>query len=268
MSQTFKPCVLVPVYRHAHLLQPLLTRISTHQVAVLLVNDGGDANETDMLRTLARRFDCLLVEQHPNGGKGSAVMLGIRHAAAAGYSHVLQIDADGQHDVGDIPRFLALAEDMPAAVITGVPVYDESVPKHRFYGRYATHVLVWLETLSLEITDSMCGFRVYPVSSTLTVAQHPGLGRRMDFDTEILVRLYWHGLRVVSVATRVIYPEGGVSNFNLWRDNVAMTWMHIRLILGMLWRSPQLLYWHWSRRGQAAVSVARLPDSQAGDSNE
>ena len=232
--------MVIPVYRHAHLLEPLLARIQALEVPCVLVNDGGDDSAGALLADLARRFDCYLCEQHPNGGKGSAVLLGMHHAAGRGFTHALQIDADGQHDAGDIPHLLAEAKAAPEAVVAGIPVYDGSVPRLRFYGRYLTHVCVWLETLSLEIRDSMCGFRVYPLAPTLALARRVPIGSHMDFDTEIIVRLYWQGLRVISVPTRVIYPENGLSNFRPWRDNLAISWMHTRLMVGMLWRAPRL----------------------------
>ena len=138
-----------------------------------------------------------------------------------------------------------------------MPSYDESVPRHRYYSRYITHFWVWVETLSLEIRDSMCGFRVYPLAQTLALADRVRIGRRMDFDTEVAVRLSWRGTPVISVPTRVIYPENGISNFRLWRDNLAISWMHTRLCAGMLLRLPLLLYRlmrrHWP--GRAAERV-------------
>jgi hypothetical protein len=63
----------------------------------------------------------------------------------------------------------------------------------------------------------------------------------MDFDPEIAVRLYWEGVPVRALPTRVTYPEGGRSHFRLWQDNWLISWMHTRLVFGMLWRAPRLL---------------------------
>lgn len=128
------------------------------------------------------------------------------------------MDADGQHRIEDAPRLLAQAKRYPDHLISGRPVYDESVPKSRLYGRYITHIWVWIETLSLSLQDSMCGFRVYPVDAALSlIARHP-VGRRMDFDTEIMVRLYWAGTPSRFVETAVIYPHNGLSHFDALRD--------------------------------------------------
>lgn len=184
------------------------------------------------------------------------MLSGLREAARLGYSHGLQVDADGQHFLDDVPRLLAEAHSHPHEIISGQPIYDDSVPKSRLYSRYITHVWVWIETLSLSIRDSMCGFRVYPIAEVLSLADRVALGQRMDFDTEIMVRLYWEGTASRFVPTKVIYPENGVSHFDVWRDNLRISWMHTRLFLSMLPRMPSLIarrfnrQTHWSETSE------------------
>jgi len=249
-SAHFAPCIVVPVYNHEHAIGAVLAGLLRAGVPVLLVDDGSDAACAAVLDTLARlhagRVE--LVRLARNQGKGAAVLAGIGHAAQRGYTHALQIDADGQHETADVPAFLERARAHPQAVIAGYPVYDASVPKARLYGRYATHIWVWINTLSFEIKDSMCGFRAYPVTAVNQLAARARVGRRMNFDTDILVRLFWDGRRVINVPTRVSYPADGVSHFHLWRDNAQISWMHTVLFFGMLVRLPRLL----ARRQPAA----------------
>lgn len=246
----FKPCIVVPVYNHEHAIGAVLAGLLQHAVPVMLVDDGSNANCAAVLDALARthQSQVVLVRLPHNQGKGAAVLAGFHRAAELGYSHVLQIDADGQHQTGDVPVFLAQAAAHPHAVIVGHPVYDESVPKARLYGRYATHIWVWINTLSLEIKDSMCGFRVYPVAPVNALAARRRIGLRMNFDTDILVRLFWDGLRIINLPTRVSYPADGVSHFRVWRDNVLISWMHTKLFFGMLPRIPKLLARKWQTR--------------------
>ncbi len=243
MSPAFSPLVVVPVFDHPQAIEGLVDTLRSQGVPCLLVDDGSGPDCATLLATLAGRFpgEVSLLRLDRNQGKGAAVMAGLREAGRRGHSHALQIDADGQHDARDVPRFLAMARESPDAVVNGRPIYDDSVPKARLYGRYASHVWVWINTLSLAIRDSMCGFRVYPLAPTLALLDREHVGARMDFDTEILVRLYWQGLDVRDCPTRVTYPEHGVSHFRMLRDNVRITAMHARLFLGMLWRLPRLL---------------------------
>ncbi|BAN98515.1 hypothetical protein E05_37490 [Plautia stali symbiont] len=109
-----------------------------------------------------------------------------------------------------------------------------------------------METLSFSLKDSMCGFRVYPLAASLELCDRRAIGQRMDFDTEIMVRLYWQGTPSRFIRTRVTYPPSGVSHFDALHDNLRISWMHTRLFFGMLPRIPQLL----SRWRQQAYWVA------------
>ncbi len=237
-SAQFRPCIVIPYYDHEGAIGSLVERLRPNQLCCWIVDDGSSESAAQMVDSLAAAEDgWLRVLRLPhNQGKGSAVHAGCQAAVAAGYTHALQIDADGQHDAADVPRLLAAAAADPAAVVTGVPRYDESIPRIRYYGRYLTHALVWLHTLSFDLVDTMCGFRVYPLIPALQLWRREPVGHRMDFDTEMLVRLYWSGLRVINVPTRVTYPEDGVSHFRYLRDNARMIWLHLRLFAGMLRR--------------------------------
>lgn len=233
---------IIPVYNHGGPVGRVTAALRTQGLPVLLVDDASESGCAAVLDTLARQPDVFLERLPVNQGKGGAVMAGMRRAAELGWTHALQIDADGQHDTSDVPAFASAAASAPERLICGQPIYDDSVPKARLYGRYATHIWVWINTLSFEIHDSMCGFRVYPLDATLRCMAHRYIGRRMDFDTEIAVRLVWSGMRVTNLPTRVRYPEDGVSHFRVWQDNLLISFMHARLFVGMLLRAPLLLW--------------------------
>lgn len=241
---TFNPLIVIPVYNHERGLATMLDGLRASGLPCLLVDDGSEPGCAAALAAMvAANADWLgMLTRAANGGKGAAMISGFHEAARRGYTHVLQIDADGQHDCTDIARFAAAARAQPEALILGQPRYDQSVPTGRLIGRYATHIWVWINTLSLAIADTMCGFRVYPLAPVLEVLASEQLGARMDFDTEIVVRLHWRGIRVVNLATPVRYPADGVSHFKLWRDNWLISRMHARLFFGMLWRSPRLVW--------------------------
>lgn len=239
----FHPIAIVPVFNHAAVIGRTVDQLRWHGLPVLLVDDGSDVACEQVLARLAveQPAGVSLLRLPVNQGKGAAMAAGLCRAARQGYSHALQIDADGQHDGADIPTFLARSRARPEAVICGCPLYDASVPIGRLIGRYATHVWVWVHTLSFDIRDSMCGFRVYPLPAVAALMKAGPLGRRMDFDSDIIVRLHWRGVPVVNQPTRVVYPPGGVSHFRLWRDNLLISRMHTVLFFGMLKRLPVLL---------------------------
>lgn len=253
MPLTFRPCILIPCYNHGAMMANVLSRLAPFQLQVIVVDDGSDASTRQELdRLAADNAQVTLVRLIHNAGKGAAVIRGLKVCAGAGFTHAVQVDADGQHAIEDIPRLLALAERHPQALISGQPVFDDSIPRSRLYGRWITHVWVWIETLSLQLKDSMCGFRVYPVAPTLQVINSVPLGKRMDFDTEIMVRLYWQGNTSYFLPTRVTYPQDGISHFDALNDNLRISWMHTRLFFGMLPRIPSLLFrrrsQHWAQQ--------------------
>jgi glycosyltransferase involved in cell wall biosynthesis len=244
----FQPCALIPIYNHKDTIGETVHALRAHGLPVVVVDDGSDDATRAVLKAIAGNEPSVQLIRLPrNGGKGKALTAGLIAARDAGYSHALQIDADGQHNAGDVPRFLAEGLTHPNALICGQPIFDESVPRARLYGRYVTHVCVWLETLSFTLRDSMCGFRLYPIEATCAEIDRAPLPARMDFDTEVAVRLMWRGVQVRNLPTRVTYPENGLSHFRMLHDNLRISAMHTRLLLGMLPRAP-LLLWRKRRR--------------------
>lgn len=232
MSADFRPVVIIPCRNHGLTVEKVLEGLEPLGLPVIVVDDGSDAVTREALDELAPRCpEMTLLRHEVNRGKGAALTTGLHYAEKEGYTHALQVDADGQHDLADAPKLLESAKRDPNALWSARPLYDESVPKKRLIGRYVTHVWVWIETLSFEIVDSMCGYRVYPIAPTLAILKTKHVGQFMDFDTEIMVRLYWKGLRVRFVPSRVIYPEDGYSNFRMWEDNVRISKMHTRLCI-------------------------------------
>ena len=237
-----KACIVIPCYDHGASIGRLVTALAGYGLPIYVVDDGsGPATQAELARVRAQ-FPLVRLSRLPqNSGKGSAVEHAMRHALADGMTHALQIDADGQHDPADVARFLERARARPDAVICGQAQFDASVPRARFYGRYLTHACVWLETLSFDIQDSMCGYRLYPLAALRPLLEADTLPPRMDYDTAVLVRLHWRGVPVEQLRTRVIYPPGGLSHFRMVRDNLRLIRMHALLIAGMLLRAPLLV---------------------------
>jgi len=237
-----KPCAVIPVYNHEGALPAVVAELHKVGLPCVLVDDASSPACAAVLVQLAEQPDTWLVTLPVNQGKGGAVMAGLREAARLGFTHALQVDADGQHDLGDVQLFLDTSRQHPQALVCGYPQYDASVPRGRLYARYLTHVWVWINSLSLRIPDSMCGFRVYPLPVTLALINRVKLGKRMDFDPEILVRLAWRNQPMQWLPTKVHYPADGLSHFRLFHDNALISSMHTRLFFGMLLRWPLILW--------------------------
>ncbi|MEZ9064241.1 MULTISPECIES: glycosyltransferase [unclassified Vibrio] len=265
-ESSYKACFLIPCFNHGATMPVVVSSLHHFELPIIIVDDGSELTTKQFLSPLAENSNVTLVTLEQNQGKGGAVKAGIKKAQQLGFSHAIQIDADGQHDLEALPTLIEASQAKPQRLISGQPIYDDSVPKARLYGRYATHIWVWIETLSLSIKDSMCGFRAYPINQTQTVLNKYDVGSRMDFDIEILVRLYWEGCDIDFVETRVIYPENGISHFDALWDNVKISWMHTRLFFSMLPRAPKLIARHF--KSDSAKSGQNQDSSTGPNNNE
>jgi len=237
-----KPCVVIPCYDHGAALRGVLEGLEKHALPCLVVDDGSAAPARAALRAAAEGRPWVEVHTRPrNGGKGAALRDGFRRAAARGFTHAVHLDADGQHDPGDVPRFLGALREQPDALVLGRPVFDASAPWIRLASRQLSRGLVWLATLSRAVADPLCGFRGVPLGPALALLDRVRTGDRMEFEPELAVRWVWEGRPVVNLPTRVVYPPGGISHFDLAQDYPRLAWLYLRLAAGMLPRAPRLL---------------------------
>jgi glycosyltransferase involved in cell wall biosynthesis len=228
-------CAVIPTYDNPGTIRSVVERVREHIADVIVVNDGSGSEGRAAVEALARDGMADVVHRVENGGKGAAVKDGLRRADERRFTHALQIDADGQHTIEDIPRLLEAARSDPRALVLAAPQFDGSAPKGRLMARKITIFWTNVETKRGLIHDPMCGFRVYPVKEALAASVRANY---MDFDPEVAVRLAWAGLPVINVPTKVRYvsaSEGGVSHFRLVKDNVLISWMHTRLVLSKWW---------------------------------
>ncbi len=227
----FAPCILIPTYDNPNTVREVVLRVREYLPNVVVIDDGSGPQGREAVASIGREGLARVFHREKNGGKGAAVKSGFAFAHELGFTHALQVDADGQHALADIPRFLDIAKSAPEALILGEPEFDESAPIGRRIARKITVFWTNRETGGRVIHDPMCGFRVYPVVTALRVANP--CGDRMDFDPEIAVRIAWTGAPVLNVPTRVRYisrADGGVSHFKLVLDNWLITRMHSRLM--------------------------------------
>ncbi len=239
----FRPAVLIALYNHGDTVADVVRPLHAAGLTVVVVDDGSDAHTQQRLAELVQGFPGVRVERRSvNGGRGAALVDGFELLAREGFTHALVLDADGQHDVAQVSEFIALAQRHPAALVLGRPIFGDDAPKSRLYGRRISQFWVHVETLSFAIHDPLCGYRCYPLGSTTRILRASSPGRRMDFDPEIAVRHVWAGLPVLNVPTHVLYPLEGISHFRMVRDNARISWMHTRLVCGMLMRLPALLF--------------------------
>lgn len=245
----FSPVILIPVYNHGkacfEVVKSLIPYCSTNNVKILLIDDG-NKEETKLFlqqakNTFSDYLDLVVLEK--NSGKGGAFKAGIIYAYNNGFTHALQMDADGQHDYKRVEFFINKSKENPNYMICGFPEYDDSVPSHRKNGRKFANNWCKIVTWNKNIVDSMCGFRLYPIKETYDFLTKSFFDKRMGFDIDILVRLIWKNIPFKFYSVKVTYPKDGISNFNVVRDNIRISWVFTKLCCGMFIRIPKLLFY-------------------------
>jgi len=244
-TNMFKPCAIIPVYNHPQSIHSVIAQLTKANLTCFVIDDGSSPLCREYLATICDKDPLIKLIRHAdNQGKGAAVCDGLIMASESGFTHALQVDSDGQHNLADIPRFLDAAKKHPNAVISGVR-NRKKMPRARRYGRWINDFWVWVHTLSLEIKDSMCGYRCYPLQETMALLQTTSIGKRMDFDTDILIGLYWNDVPLAQIETDIRYNDAIVSHFDLLWDNLRISKMHTKHFFGMLARLPRLLAKHF-----------------------
>ncbi len=241
-----RPLILIPSFNTGPILTATVRAAIATRSPVWVVIDGSTDGSPEFIRDLEGPanpdFRILILAE--NCGKGAAVLHGLREARCAGFTHILTMDADGQHPAAMVPEFLAFSARFPQAAVLGRPVFDTDAPALRVNGRKISNFWVNLETLGWGIDDSLFGMRLYPAADLLAVMESTRFARRFDFDPEVAVRLAWRGVPMINLPTPVRYPrpeDGGVSQFRYLRDNTLLTWMHFRLMIGAIFRLPLLI---------------------------
>lgn len=241
---TSRPVVLIPSYNTGPILPRTVETALAAGIPVRVVIDGSTDGSAELLRPWHGDPRLKVIQHEENAGKGAAVLSGTRAAVEEGFTHVLCMDADGQHPASMIPRYCEWSRQHPEAAVFGRPVFDSSAPALRVNGRKISNFWAQLETLGWGIDDSLFGMRLYPAKELLQVLDSTSFARRFDFDPEVAVRLAWLGVPIINLPTPVRYlsrEEGGVSQFRYLRDNALLTWMHARLVFGFLARLPLLI---------------------------
>ncbi len=244
-------CV-IPTYNNQGTIKKVAVACRQYLQNILVVDDGSVGQD---IQELLAGSDIQVLKHPKNLGKGQAIRTALKFLQSRGAKFMLTIDADGQHFPQEIPKFIRASEDNPSAIIIGCRDFKQkNVPGKSQFGRSFSNFWVRLETGAL-IRDTQSGYRCYPVEY---IAQIKTSGNYYDFETEILTRAVWAGLKIVEIPINVFYPPAAlrVSSFHPLADNLRISLMHIRL-LGR--RLTPLPYPKVTARPKAALNILLQP---------
>ncbi|ASK79666.1 acyltransferase [Paraphotobacterium marinum] len=238
----YNPCFLIPCFNHGDKLSKVLSELSLHNYPIIVIDDGSNKETKQTIGELKKKFCFIVIQLNTNRGKGGALKFGLTYASKNQFTHAIQVDADAQHDLTQIEPLIKLSQSNSLSIISGRPIFGKDAPKSRVYSRYITHIWVWLETCSFKLKDTLCGFRIYPIKSTLKLIKENRIGNYMDFDISIMVYAYWSNIDIKFLPVKVYYDPNNISHFRPFKDNIIISKMHAKQFLQMFYRIPKLYF--------------------------
>jgi glycosyltransferase involved in cell wall biosynthesis len=249
LSEELKILLVIPVFNHGKTLRTVTERSLAVWADVLVVDDGSTDRGLETLSGL----DLRMVRHEKNQGKGAAILTAAREAERVGMSHLVTLDADGQHDPADFLRFLPLIRETPLAVIVGKRIFDKNTtPVLSRFGRGFSNFWFRVQTGQV-LQDTQTGFRAYPVEVLNGLKLHQ---KRYAFEVEVLVKAAWAGLEFREVDISVHYPPSveRVSHFKLFKDNLAISLLNTRLTIRAVIPFPHQRF-RPTREDQERISI-------------
>ena len=236
-----RPIILIPTYNNATTVCDIVRRASEVCQDVMVVNDGSTDDTTVRLQALKPDIDFELVSYEQNRGKGGALKAGFKRAEELGFTHVLTLDADGQHYPEDAPLLLEAGKTSPEAIIVGSRTFgDENMPGGNVFANKFSNFWFTVQTLQ-RIPDTQTGFRLYPLKN---IGGLRVLTARYEAELELLVFSAWRGTKIIPVPVRVYYPspEERVSHFRPTMDFLRITVLNtILCFLAIVYGGPRML---------------------------
>ena len=228
-------CVIIPTYNNDRTLERVIRDVLQYTSEVIIVNDGS----TDQTADILKNIDTIqVITVHKNTGKGYALRLGFQHAVKRGFRYAITIDSDGQHYASDLPSFITKIEEQPDSFVIGARNMDQdSVPVTSSFGHKFSIFWFRIET-GHKLPDIQSGYRLYPLEKMKKLLF---LGRKFEFEVEILVKLAWREVNIVSVPINVFYAPKGerVSHFRKVRDFTRVSIANTFLVFAaLLWINP------------------------------
>lgn len=221
-----KPLIVIPTFNNKKTLKKIVDDSLSTGIPLLVVNDGSTDGSLDTIKTTPAK----VISFESNKGKGAAILAGAKWAENEGYSHIVTIDADGQHDPKEAPKLIKMAQNHPQSIILGKRNFEDAlVPGSSRFGRWWSNL--WCRiTTGHSIGDSQSGFRVYPVEALNKVQCK---GTKYDFEVEILVRGVWAGLKIIDHDISVNYSAETkeASHFDPFYDNYRISVAYTRLVI-------------------------------------
>lgn len=196
MPATDTILALIPAYQEGPRISEVVSGARAH-LPVIVVDDGS----SDDTAAVAEQAGATVLRQIPNAGKGVALRAGFRHALDAGAAAVVTLDADGQHDPGEIPLFLAAFASSRPELVIGQRDFAQMPAIRRLANTLGGAALA--VALGRGVPDNQSGYRL--IGRTLMRALLDSDESGFEFEVEMIARCIALGLPMTRVPVSTIY---------------------------------------------------------------
>ena len=231
-----KACVIIPTYNNAATLAKVIEDVAQYTNHIIVINDGSTDNTVEIVRQFP---NVQFISYTQNVGKGWALRKAFRYAIEKGYKYAISIDSDGQHFAKDLSAFINKLEEEPNAVIIGARNMGQaSVPGGSSFGNKFSNFWFKVET-GITSPDTQSGYRLYPLEP---LKKMRFITRKYEFEIEVLVRLAWKGVKIISVPVTVYYApkEERISHFRPYKDFFRIGVLHtVSVLISFLYIKPR-----------------------------
>ncbi|MCL2073390.1 MAG: glycosyltransferase family 2 protein [Marinilabiliaceae bacterium] len=240
MKINSKFCVIIPAYNNENSLAAVIESVLKNCLNVIVINDGS----TDRTENVALNFGnkITLISYKKNRGKGFALTQGFKVANKMDFEYALTIDADGQHNAGDMIKFFEAIKNQPNRLIIGARSFNNpNIPKGSIFANKFSNFWFRLQTAQ-NISDTQSGFRLYPIKKIYKMRLFTS---RYETELELLVRCAWKGISIVTVPINVFYPpkEERVSHFRPKKDFLRISLLNtILCFFALFYGYPRMFF--------------------------
>jgi len=229
MNDFPKIAVLIPAYNEQKTIKHIVNRCLSYTSHVMVIDDGS----SDATLSIVKNTNAEVFSNTMNMGKGATLLKGFQLAIERGYDGVIALDADGQHNPDDLPRFLSVVQQTPTGLIIGARrINVKNAPRVRLLANKMADFFISLAARK-RLFDTQSGYRYYPGQFLQKYLANPLKSNRFAFEAEILISAVSEKLPIHYVDIQSCYPTNArASHYRSGKD----TWQIAKAITKLIFQ--------------------------------
>ena len=236
-----KTLIIIPTYNEAPNIERVIKRIHSlsSQINILVVDDNSPDQTADIVSDLSKQFTQIhLLSRSKKMGLGTAYICGLKYALENNYEYAFEMDADGSHDIEDIPRFLEVAPHMDLVIgsryLGGIRIINWSLRRLllSYFASWYTRFIT-----GMPLYDGMSGFKCFNRHALESLPLNQITSNGYAFQIEVNYLLWNKGLKIKEIPIVFYERRIGRSKMNwgvIWEAVWRVPWLRVKKLLGPL----------------------------------